>query len=104
MSWELEKYRTKFESEEHWNLKREFMEAHKDRFSEERLICLAQVFVNVQLLRCKYPDDVMKQVSVLAKDIGVDYKSKQKQRLQRTFVRASDAANAKVTGAKKLRT
>lgn len=53
MSWELEKYRTKFESEEHWNLKREFMEAHKDRFSEERLICLAQVFVNVQLLRCK---------------------------------------------------
>lgn len=60
--------------------------------------------VILHYLFCRYPDDVMKQVSVLAKDIGVDYKSKQKQRLQRTFVRASDAANAKVTGAKKLRT
>jgi len=80
------------------------MEAHKDRFSEERLICLAQVFVNVQLLRCKYPDELMRQIAILGKGIGQDYSSKQKERLQRTFVKASDAANAKVTGAKRIKT
>ncbi|MCL4124416.1 UNVERIFIED_CONTAM: hypothetical protein GTU68_014668 [Idotea baltica] len=100
-NWDIEKYRTKFESDEHWELKREFMVAHKDRFSEERVICLAQVFVNIELMRCKYPDEVMKQVSVLAKEIGHDYKANQKQRLQRTFVKASDAANAKVKGLKR---
>ncbi|MCL4154401.1 UNVERIFIED_CONTAM: hypothetical protein GTU68_032786 [Idotea baltica] len=52
-NWDIEKYRTKFESDEHWELKREFMVAHKDRFSEDRVICLAQVFVNIELMRCK---------------------------------------------------
>lgn len=100
-SWDIESYRTAYESEEHWALKRDFLEAHKDRIPEARLICLAQVFVNVELLGCKYPDPVMEQVAVLARDVGHDYKENKKKKLQRTFVKASDAAEAKVKGLRK---
>lgn len=51
--WDIEECRTKYESAEHWNLKKDFLLAHKDKFEKERLICLAQVFVNVQLMRCR---------------------------------------------------
>ncbi|KAG0713189.1 Partner of xrn-2 protein 1 [Chionoecetes opilio] len=97
-SWDIESYRTAYESIEHWELKQEFMEAHKDRFPEARLICLAQVFVNIELLGCKYPDEVMEQVAVLAREVGSQYKEQKKTKLQRTFVKASDAAGAKVKG------
>lgn len=60
--WAVEQYRTKFEPLDHWNLKVEFMEAHKALIEEERLVCLAQVYVNVELLGCRYPTPVMLQV------------------------------------------
>ena len=44
----------------------------------------------------------MKQVAILGKGIGEEYKKNQKNRLKRTFVKASDAANAKVKGVRKL--
>lgn len=52
-SWDVEKYKLSHENEEHWNLKKKFLIAHKDKFSEEKLICLAQVFINVKFLGCK---------------------------------------------------
>ena len=62
-SWNVEKYRSMFEPEEHWNLKKEFMEAHKSLIEEDRLVCLAQVYANMELMGCQYPAPVMKQVS-----------------------------------------
>ncbi|XP_045136663.1 protein SPT2 homolog [Portunus trituberculatus] len=97
-SWDIESYRASYESDEHWTLKREFLEAHKERIPEARLICLAQAFVNIELLGCKYPDALMRQVEVLARDVGCDFKENKKNMLQRTFVKASDAAGAKVKG------
>lgn len=51
--WDIESYHNPFEPEEQWELKRKFMEAHKDVFDEERLACLAQVLVNIEFLGCK---------------------------------------------------
>lgn len=42
-SWDTEKYRTKFEPADHWELKKEFIEFHKKNVQEDRLACLAQV-------------------------------------------------------------
>ncbi|XP_042857066.1 partner of xrn-2 protein 1-like [Penaeus japonicus] len=99
-NWDVEAYHTFYESQEHWELKRDFILAHKDRIPEERLICLAQVFVNVELLGCRYPEQTMKQVSVLAEDVANGYRERKKTKLQRTFVKASDAASAKVQGSR----
>jgi len=51
--WDIESYRNKFEPDEQWELRKKFMETHKDLFSEERVVCLAQVLVNVEFLGTK---------------------------------------------------
>ena len=43
-TWDIDYYRTAYESEEHWEMKADFMNAHKDRIPEDRLVCLAQCF------------------------------------------------------------
>ena len=53
-NWDIEKYKSQFESEEHWQLRRKFLVSHKDKYPEDKLVCLAQVFFNVELLGCKY--------------------------------------------------
>ncbi|XP_069956081.1 CDKN2A-interacting protein isoform X2 [Cherax quadricarinatus] len=99
-NWDIESYRAPYESGEHWALKQEFMEAHKSRIPEDRLVCLAQVFVNIELLGCRYPDKTMEQVSVLAQDVGQEYKESKKKKLQKDVVKASDAAGARYKGKK----
>lgn len=52
--WDVEKHKQEHECDEHWELRRKFLEAHKDRFPEDQLVCLAQVFTNVELLGCRW--------------------------------------------------
>uniref|UniRef100_A0A8D8ZK49 G patch domain-containing protein 2 n=2 Tax=Cacopsylla melanoneura TaxID=428564 RepID=A0A8D8ZK49_9HEMI len=90
------KYRSNHEPKEHWELREKFLEAHKDKFDEDRLVCLAQVFYNVEFLGCKYPDQVMKQIEDLSQGIADEHREQKKTKLQRTFVAASEAAESKV--------
>lgn len=64
----VEKYRQRFESDEHWRYRRDFILRHYGSFAENRLLCLSQVFINVQLLGCRYPEPVMCQIRELTKD------------------------------------
>ncbi len=93
--WDIEKYRTEYESEEHWELKRSFINAHKDRFPEDELICLTQVFFNVEFMGCKYPSETMQLVAELSKDVAEEFRKVRSGRLKRTFITASDAIEAK---------
>lgn len=52
--WDVEQHKVEHESDEHWELRRNFLLAHKDKFAEDTLVCLAQVFVNIELLGCRY--------------------------------------------------
>lgn len=52
--WDIDSYRTEHECDEHWEIRKNFMEAHKGRIPEDELVCLAQVFVNIELLGCRY--------------------------------------------------
>lgn len=51
--WDIHKYKSEFESEEQWQLRKKFMETHMDRFPEDKLVCLARVFFNVEFLGCR---------------------------------------------------
>ncbi|XP_063234179.1 uncharacterized protein LOC134537549 [Bacillus rossius redtenbacheri] len=97
----VDKYRTEFECDEHWELRRKFLIAHRDKFSEDELVCLAQTFTNIEFLGCRYPEKTMQKVAQLAQGVVDEYREKQKGRLQRTFVAASDAAGAKAKGLKR---
>ncbi|XP_076670632.1 NF-kappa-B-repressing factor [Andrena cerasifolii] len=96
--WDVELHKTEHECDEHWELRRKFLLAHKDKFPEDELVCLAQVFTNVEILGCRYPKETMQLIAELAQGIVGDYREKQKSKLQRTFVKASDAASSKVKG------
>ena len=61
---EIEKYRSKHEPKHQWQLKRNFMMAHKDSFHLVELVGLAQTFGNIEFLGCTYPPDTMRQVDI----------------------------------------
>ena len=46
----------------------------------------------------RYPKETMQLIAELAEDIVGEYREKQKSKLKRTFVKASDAASSKVKG------
>ncbi|XP_017119081.1 uncharacterized protein LOC108140660 [Drosophila elegans] len=98
LDWDVDSYRTEYESEEHWDLRRSFMLAHKERFEEDRLVCLAQTFVNMEFMGCKYPSETMRLVAEMSKEIAEEFRRKREQRLKRTFVSASDAAEQRAKG------
>lgn len=94
--WDVEKYKNDYESDEHWQLKKDFMEAHKKNFTEDELICLAQLFFNIEMLGCRYSPEVMRQIGELSKGIVEDYRRSRQNKLKRTFVAGGDAARNKV--------
>ncbi|KAM7362620.1 uncharacterized protein ACRADG_013220 isoform 2-T2 [Cochliomyia hominivorax] len=96
--WDVEKYRRDYESEEHWQLRKRFMEVHKDKFPEDKLVCLAQVFTNMEFMGCKYPAETMRMVGELSKEVAKEFRAERSKRLKRTFVTASDAAEARAKG------
>lgn len=96
--WDVDYYKTDYESEEHWELRRTFMETHKSDIAEAELVCLAQVFTNVEFLGCKYPDATMRRVALLSQDVAKEFRKTRASKIKRTFVGASDAAGAKVKG------
>lgn len=96
--WDVEKYRREYESEEHWQLRKRFMEVHKDKFNEDKLVCLAQVFTNMEFMGCKYPAETMRMVGELSKEVAKEFRAGRANRLKRTFVTASDAAEARAKG------
>lgn len=96
--WDVEKYRRDYESEEHWQLRKRFMDMHKDKFREEKLVCLAQVFTNMEFMGCKYPAETMRMVAELSKEVAKEFRTERASRLKRTFVAASDAAEARAKG------
>lgn len=93
--WDIDYYKTDYESDEHWELRKSFMEAHKDKFPENELVCLAQVFANVEFMGCRYPAKTMERVAHLSRDVAKGFRESRESKLKRTFVGASDAAGAK---------
>ena len=68
----VEKFRCSYESNAEWRLRERFLKAHFDKFEVDRLLCLSHCYVNVRQMGCTYPQEVMKQLKELWKDMGED--------------------------------
>jgi len=66
---DVEKYRKHWEIDKQWRLRKSFILAHQDHIPEDRLLCLAQVYVNMELLKNEYDDALMTEVRALAAKI-----------------------------------
>lgn len=62
---DVERLRKPSELPHHWALRREFLLTHKDKFDQDRLVCLSNVFVNVESMGLTYPDEVMQKIKEL---------------------------------------
>lgn len=50
---DIDKYRNKNETEKEWQLRKLFIEKYMDKYDEDRLLCLAQCYVNIETLGCR---------------------------------------------------
>ena len=69
---DVDQFRNSHESSTEWRLRRQFLLAHRDKFTVDRLLCLASCYVNVECYGNRYPDPVMRQLRELKADLPRD--------------------------------
>ncbi|GAB6018644.1 hypothetical protein CHUAL_000321 [Chamberlinius hualienensis] len=85
-----ELYRQPWESDEEWLVKSHFIERHKDSLPEDELLCMAQVFINMEFLGCSYPEEVSKKVQEMGNGIMGDIRKIIPKNQGVSFVKAKD--------------
>lgn len=58
-----------YELDDHWKIKEAFIERYKDEIPENKLLCLAQLCVNVETLGVGYSKEVSDELSRLCEDV-----------------------------------
>uniref|UniRef100_A0A182QVM3 G-patch domain-containing protein n=1 Tax=Anopheles farauti TaxID=69004 RepID=A0A182QVM3_9DIPT len=94
----IDEYRNPHEDDDHWLLRRAFLEKNQHILPEDKLLCLAQVYMNIQLYQCLYPAEIMQQVEKLSEGLAKEYMRSRAYMLKRIFITASGAAACKVRG------
>lgn len=89
--WNIDSYRNSFETDEHWELRRMFMDQHKDSIPEEELVALAQAFANSLLLNAVYCKEVSDRLDLLGASIATRYRSSRAHSAAKVTVPASNA-------------
>jgi len=67
---EFDHYRHTHESNTEWKLRRQFIAAHHEELERNRLLCLANCFINVECYSCTYPEPVMLELKRLTMELG----------------------------------
>lgn len=71
---DIDSFRNPNELPHHWQLRKEFLEMYYGEFDVDRLVCLSNLFVNIECMGLSYPPEVMKQVKELGSKIkGLEY-------------------------------
>lgn len=71
VNWDI--YKESHESDDHWLLRRNFMESLKWNYPEEKLVCLSHVYVNITFKGYTYPREVMEEVGRMSNEIFMKY-------------------------------
>ena len=66
---DMNNYRMKHESDKEWSMRRAFLLAHREKFSDSRLRCLASCYINVECYGCRYPPALMRQLGELMAEL-----------------------------------
>ena len=51
---DIETLRNPNETDKEWRLKKNFIQKHMGKFKDDRLICLAQCYVNIETMGCRF--------------------------------------------------
>uniref|UniRef100_A0A182K6Z0 G-patch domain-containing protein n=1 Tax=Anopheles christyi TaxID=43041 RepID=A0A182K6Z0_9DIPT len=97
-SWDIDSYRTRYDTVPLWNLKKWFMELHKETIPEHELVPLAQVFASMEAYGCTYAPELMERVEQLGEPIARVYYNLKENKCTRTLVSADAAVHAWLEG------
>uniref|UniRef100_A0A8W7PTB3 G-patch domain-containing protein n=1 Tax=Anopheles coluzzii TaxID=1518534 RepID=A0A8W7PTB3_ANOCL len=97
-SWDIDSYRTRYDTVSLWNLKKWFMELHKETIPEHELVPLAQVFASMEAYGCTYAPELMERASQLGEPIARVYCELKQHKCARTLVSADAAVRAWLDG------
>lgn len=86
-SLDIDSLRISHESGTEWGMRRGFLEAHKDKFALNRLVCLSCCFVNTEVYGNRYPSPVMSLLRELAKDLPEEYSTFRQRRFEESMVK-----------------
>lgn len=95
---DIDKYRNEHEPDEHWKLRRAFLLQYWDTFdNEEILLRNAQLFINIEMLGCKYNNEIMKEIAELSNRVPEirHYRKKGVNKVKRTLVGANSVIKSK---------
>ncbi|XP_053673755.1 uncharacterized protein LOC128724011 [Anopheles nili] len=92
----IDQYRLPYEHDEHWQIRRAFLEKNQHVLPLQKLLSLAQAYMNVKTLGCQYAPLTMKRITKYSKGIDDDYHQSRVHTLKRVLITASDAAAFKV--------
>ncbi|KAH3779398.1 hypothetical protein DPMN_157200 [Dreissena polymorpha] len=62
---DVESFRNPNESNTEWKMRRKFLLAHHETLDVDRLVCLANCYVNVEVYGCTYPVETMRELKAL---------------------------------------
>ncbi len=88
-TFKLSKYKSPHEPEAHWKLRKAFLKRYMGEMPEDRLVCLAQCFVNHEILGCSYPEKTMKKIEKMKEgiaDVYEEFEASRSQRAQKIIV------------------
>lgn len=95
---DFEQYRKVHESQDHWLLRKAFLIQFWDDFDDEQILLRnAQLFINIEMLGCKYSQEVMSEISEMSKQVPEirAYRQSRKNSLKRSLVGAESVIKAK---------
>lgn len=52
-SWDVDQHKYEHEIDTHWYYRRKFLITYKNKYPEDRLVCLSQTFINIEFMGCK---------------------------------------------------
>lgn len=97
---DFEQFRKAYESQDHWRLRKSFLIKFWDDFDDEQILLRnAQLFINIEMLECKYSDQTMSEIREMSNQVPEirAYRQSRKNslKLKRTLVCATFAVKAK---------
>ena len=93
MGFNVDSYRAAHDSNTEWGMRRHFLLSHHEKFSLDRVLCLASCYISVECYGNRYPDQVMRQLKELTRGFPESQISKRK-RNEVKFVKSSKKPNS----------
>ncbi|XP_039296054.1 uncharacterized protein LOC111055077 [Nilaparvata lugens] len=84
--WTVDQYRDALDTDEQWDLKRNFMLANCESFPVEKLLYFTEIFFNITFRKCSYPFSIMTQVEEMSKDVFTSKHAVLRNRFYKTLV------------------